>query len=94
MLEKVTEGKLELVVSSDQFEELSRVLEYPRLEFSYEQKARIKELILRIAIFLRPKTKINAVKNDPSDNMILEAAVASESDYIITGDKHLLDLVE
>lgn len=33
------------------------------------------------------------VKNDPSDNKILECAITAEADYIVTGDKnHLLPL--
>ena len=32
------------------------------------------------------------VKADPTDNRILECAAAARSDYIISGDNHLLDL--
>lgn len=30
------------------------------------------------------------VKDDPTDNRILECAAAARSDYIVTGDSHLL----
>ncbi len=39
-----------------------------------------------------PTQVVDVVKNDPSDNRILECAIAAKSDYIITGDKHLLRL--
>jgi predicted nucleic acid-binding protein len=36
--------------------------------------------------------KPNVVKADPDDDKIVECAVAARSDYIVTGDKHLLML--
>ncbi|MBU1198966.1 MAG: putative toxin-antitoxin system toxin component, PIN family [Nanoarchaeota archaeon] len=32
------------------------------------------------------------MKNDPDDNKIIECALEGKADYIITQDKHLLDL--
>jgi len=58
-----------------------------------------KEYIDRILKFYRvskkvnPKRKINACP-DRSDNRFLEAAVAGNADYIITSDRHLLDMKE
>jgi len=34
------------------------------------------------------------VEDDPSDNKILECALEAEADYIVSGDRHLLDLRE
>lgn len=46
VFEKVISGRVELVISDDQFSELSKVLDYPRLQFTDEQKDRFKSLIL------------------------------------------------
>jgi predicted nucleic acid-binding protein len=35
---------------------------------------------------------LDAVKDDPSDNRIVECAVSAGSDYLVTGDKDLLRL--
>ena len=35
---------------------------------------------------------INAIPDDPSDNKFIECAVAGKADFIISGDKHLLNL--
>ena len=51
-------------------------------------------MILKIATFVKPVEKIDIIKNDPDDNMVLEAAVAGDSDYIVTGDPDLLELKE
>ena len=40
------------------------------------------------------KTRINAIKEDPHDNIILEATAEMKIDYIISGDNHLLQLKE
>lgn len=71
---KVINREIELVISNNQFEELSRVLDYPKFEFTEEQKNRLKKLILEIATFVKPLEKIDVIKEDPDDNMILECA--------------------
>ena len=45
----------------------------------------------RFTEHVEPKQRIDAVK-DPTDNRILECAAASGSDYLVSGDKHLLKL--
>lgn len=45
-----------------------------------------------IAEFVRPERKPKVIKRDPSDNKILECAVASYAHFIVTGDDDLLDL--
>jgi predicted nucleic acid-binding protein len=39
-----------------------------------------------------PSERVDAVKADPTDNPILECAVAAGSEVVVTGDKHLLSL--
>ena len=36
--------------------------------------------------------RLTVISADPTDNIFLECAVAGKADYIISGDKHLLDL--
>jgi len=43
---------------------------------------------------VNPQTKIKAVKDDPDDDIIIECALESKSKYLITYDKHLLNLKE
>ena len=90
----IVNEQVELIISETQFAELSEVLNYPKFQFTEEQKDRFKSLILDIAVFVKPTEAINEIKNDPDDNMILEAAFAGNSDYIVSGDPDLLDLKE
>jgi putative PIN family toxin of toxin-antitoxin system len=47
--------------------------------------------IAKIATITRPKSHIHILADEP-DNRILECAITAESDFIVTGDKHLLSL--
>lgn len=41
---------------------------------------------------VEPSRKVDAVKDDPTDNKILECGTAARSVFIVTGDKHLLSV--
>ena len=43
---------------------------------------------------IEPKQKIDIIKDDPDDNKVIECAIESSSDYIVTYDKHLIKLKE
>ena len=92
ILQKVTNGEIELFISHEQFEELTRVLDYPKFNFTEEQKARFKALISAMATFVNPSARLDIVKKDPSDNKILESALVAKVDFIVSGDGHLLAL--
>ncbi len=94
VFDKIISRKVELIISDDQFVEFSEVLEYPKFQFTEKQKDKFKSLILEVAIFVKPMEKLDVVKKDPDDNMILESAIAGNVDYIVSGDPHLLDLKE
>ncbi len=44
------------------------------------------------AEFVETKSSISKIITDYTDNIFLEYAVDGKADYIISGDKHLLDL--
>jgi uncharacterized protein len=93
VVDLVISGKVELVMSIDQFLEIKKVLKYPRLHFIQEQQERILLLLKEISTIVKIKTKVNVIQSDPSDNVILEPASEIKIDYIITGDaKHILPL--
>jgi putative PIN family toxin of toxin-antitoxin system len=91
ILEKIARGELELFISHEQFNELLRVLDYERLGFTAEEKNKYKTLISELATFVKTPVKVDIIKNDPSDNRILECALVANVDYIVSGDqKHVL----
>jgi len=47
---------------------------------------------MNIYEFVEPKKKLELIKDDPDDNIVLECALEGNVDYIISGDEHLLEL--
>jgi putative PIN family toxin of toxin-antitoxin system len=45
------------------------------------------------AKLVEPDFELNAVPDDPDDNRVLECAVAGKADWIVSGDRHLLGIV-
>jgi putative PIN family toxin of toxin-antitoxin system len=90
--------QFDLVVSSPILEELERVIHYPKIQQKYnlpeEHIDKVLGLIGNQAIAVNPSKKLYVIERDPSDNRYLECAKEGSASYIVTGDKHLLDLKE
>jgi putative PIN family toxin of toxin-antitoxin system len=88
--------ELTVYVSKDIILEMSKVLLYPKIA-EILRKANVDEReILRAieanSIIVKPKLKLQVIDEDVEDNKILECALASGADIIVSGDKHLLKL--
>jgi putative PIN family toxin of toxin-antitoxin system len=98
ILEAWEKDRFDLVVSPATLDELGRVLHYPRIQQKYSLPADKLEQFLRLiagqAIVVNPTQELAVIQADPSDNRYLECAKAAEAAYIVTGDKHLLELGE
>jgi len=51
-------------------------------------------MIPSIAMTIAVKSVVSAVTQDAKDNPILACGVDGMADYVVTGDRHLLDMVE
>ncbi|WP_429634742.1 putative toxin-antitoxin system toxin component, PIN family [Tunturiibacter psychrotolerans] len=90
ILDMAEEGSIRLVVSDDILDEVERVLRRPKCGWPQE---RIDDAIRQISGFtehVQPTQRIDVVTEDPTDNRILECAIAGRSQYLVSGDKHLL----
>ncbi|MEK6859590.1 MAG: putative toxin-antitoxin system toxin component, PIN family [Nanoarchaeota archaeon] len=98
ILEKVENKEIELILSKDIIEEFSKVLNYDEIKNKIRDKGlevrRTVEKIISISNMIEPIEKLNIVKEDKDDNMVLECAIEGNVDYIITNDNHLLKLNE
>ncbi len=79
--------------SADIINEYKRVLKRD-FEFPDEDVAEAVKKVLSFVTLANPKIKLDAVKDDPDDNSIVECALESRSKYIITYDLQLLKLKE
>jgi uncharacterized protein len=87
-------GKFTLVVSEEIVAEYLDVLQRPKLHLSSRSIAVIINRVDRKAEFVTAIEDVSVIEADPTDNKFLEAALAGDAEYIISGDKHLLELKE
>lgn len=93
LLKKFILSDVEMFTAQDILDETAEVLER---DFKYS-KSEIKNIIEKILLFVKlvePRQKVGVIKDDPDDNKVIECAVESSSDYIVTYDAHLLKLNE
>lgn len=64
-----------------------------KFEFPPDKTGEFLTLIIKEFAVVEPKEKIDIVE-DKKDNKIIEAAMESKADYIVSGDKHLLKIEE
>ncbi len=91
VLKMAEDGLIRLDVSDAIFEEFSRVLR-DKFDWADEDIAEAQHDIRLFANHVAPVEALSVVKDDADDNRIIECAAAAGSDYIVTGDKHLLRL--
>ena len=89
-------GAFDVLISSPILDEIGRVLRYPRIARRHQQDEGAIQRFLRLlqneAILVGRTELLSVVKEDESDNRYLECAVAGKAGYLISGDKHLLDI--
>ncbi len=83
-----------LFISKDILSELKDVISRDKFEYTDEEVNTFIEAIISFTDIVNPEVEIEAIKADPDDNMILECAVAAGASYIVSGDRHLLELTE
>ena len=74
--------------------DLRRVVAYPKLKFSDSLQNQIVEFVLINSHIIEPKEKLAVIKDDPDDDRVLECALESGAEFIISGDIHLLSIKE
>ena len=85
------EGKVELVTSRPLLAELGRVLG-EKFGWQPERAEELIEQLIRLAEIVDPQETVAEIEADPTDNRVLEAALAGNADAIVSGDQHLLAL--
>ncbi|HMV97959.1 MAG TPA: putative toxin-antitoxin system toxin component, PIN family [Anaerolineales bacterium] len=94
VLEKWDAGVFSVVVTTDILSEYFEVLNRPKFGLKQETIDKITTYIYQFSEFVIPEEKIRFIEEDPKDDKFLEAAIAGNVDFIVSGDKHLLDLKE
>jgi len=84
-------NKITLCLSEDILTEFSTVM-IRKFNYSSDELNNVTNFLRKISIITEPVSCKGAVKEDPADDKIIECAVGSNCDYIVSGDKHLLNL--
>ncbi len=91
-------GAFDVAASDTLLDEVKRVLGYDKIKkhlgLTPGEIDRLLSGWRTISIVVEPEEELEVIEDDPDDNRVLECAVAAETDYIVSGDHHLLDLGE
>lgn len=100
IIQLVRQKKVTLVLSPYILDEVRRVLNYSKISKLLKKKGIQKENLFvfidklaKNSIVTPGKLIVNEIERDPSDNMILACAIEGKADFILSGDKHLTDLI-
>jgi len=92
------DSAFELVASPDTLDEVRRSLRYSRvrkyLRLPEEELDLWVNALGAIAVVVEGKVSRRVITADPADDIYIAAATDGLADYIVSGDRHLLDLVE
>ena len=92
VLDLAIKGKIHVFISPDILSELRDVLSRKKFGFSPERVDIIIREIESITTMINPAKKYSIVSHDSDDNIIIDCAMESRVEYIITGDNDLLCL--
>jgi putative PIN family toxin of toxin-antitoxin system len=86
-------GEITVLLSRAILQEYLRVLAYPKFSLSGQDiRGLMEEELLPFVETVQIKRHLKVVTRDPEDNKFLECAVAGRAAYLVTGDRHLLEL--
>jgi putative PIN family toxin of toxin-antitoxin system len=92
-------GKYLLVTSPSLISEIRRVLTTPRIKKKYrigeQDIEQLIDLLKKVAVVIPGSPSVKGViTRDPKDDKFLAFAIEAGADFIVSGDRHLLDLAE
>lgn len=89
-------GRIQVFVSLDILQEIRRVLEYEKilriLKSSRREPSSIMASIVSLCSLVDVKATVHAIEENTSDNHVLACAKEAKAHFIVSGDRHLLQL--
>jgi len=94
IIDKWKNKDFELVSSIEIINELVRTLRNFKIQMPEDMIGEWRNLIIENSFIVEPTIKLNIIEADLDDNKFLEAGITGKVDFIISQDKHLLNLKE
>ena len=91
ILELAAQNVFQLQLSPLILEETARILKN-KFRWPDDDLAEARSALISISQWVVPHLELDILKRDPKDNFILECSQASSSDYLVTGDRDLLEV--
>jgi putative PIN family toxin of toxin-antitoxin system len=92
VLNSAERGESDLHISPFILDEIEDVLNREKIPFEDEDVERFVDKVLTIATVVTPDDMPEVIEDDPSDNHILACASEVDAEYIVSGDRNLLEL--
>jgi putative PIN family toxin of toxin-antitoxin system len=92
VLELIARGAIDNAVSLEILAEVKNILLRPEFGLSSEQVTDMVATFTETFSLVAPGVRVDAVKDDPDDDRILEAAQTAHARVIVSGDQHLLSI--
>jgi len=96
LIKRAEDGKFKLILTDsiiDEFHDVVQRKKFRKYATIKDAKDFIRET-KKISEMVNVESNFQVIKEDPDDNMILNAAYDGKADYIVTGDHDLLGLKE
>lgn len=89
----IFKGKVKFLFSEELFSEFISITERPKFKkyFSKSDINKLIEVIDKYGILIKVKSELKLCR-DNKDNFLLNLAVDSHAEYLVTGDKDLLEI--
>ena len=91
LMKRGFKGDIELVISPEIIEEVIDRLQN-KFDTPQEKIEKTVDLLTTFCTVVNPSTRLDLVVVDPKDNKILECAIAGKAKFVVSGDRHLLDI--
>lgn len=91
LLDLAADGQVDLAISEAIVNETLRILK-DKFDRTSEWLAEAEQQVRVIARVVEPTERLQVIEDDPTDDRILECAVAADAEVLVSGDTHLLRL--
>lgn len=83
LLLKLLDKNTQIFTTKDILDEFSKIM-IRDFQYTNEETTKITETVLAFVTLIQTTSKIAAVKEDPDDNKVLECAIDSNSEFIMS----------